>query len=192
MTHAVGNLTWEQRSLIIGCILGDGDLRKLPGRKDAFLEVNHSIKAKEYVEWKYKILKEICESPPKERIIDEKRKAYRFFTREHPELTELYEKFYCRGRKVIPKDLKLNDLILAVWLMDDGSLSQGNLYLNTQKFSFKDQRRLLHYLRELGIKGRLNKDKNRYRIRIKKESLARVKELVKPYLLPSLSYKLPS
>lgn len=192
MTDAVGNLTWEQKSLIVGCILGDGHLRKLEGRKDAFLEINHSLKAKEYIDWKYQILKEICQSSPKKRKIDEKRIGYRFFTREHPQLTKLWLRFYRGKKKVVPKDLQLNGLILAVWLMDDGSFSKGNLYLNTQKFSFKDQRRLLHFLRKIGIKARMNKDKKYYRIRIKKESLERLKNLVKPYILPSMAYKLPS
>ena len=192
MADAVGNLTWKQKSLIIGCILGDGHLRKMEGRKDAFLEINHSIKAKEYVNFKYEILKSICKSPPKKRRIDEKRIGYRFFTEQHPELTKLHLKFYRGKKKIIPKDLELNGLILAVWLMDDGSFSRGNLYLNTQKFSFKDQRRLLHFLRKIGIKARMNKDKKYYRIRIKKESIERFKNLVKPYIIPSMAYKLPS
>jgi hypothetical protein len=44
MDNAVGSLTQLQRSVIIGSILGDGYVRIVPGRKDAFLEVNHSIK----------------------------------------------------------------------------------------------------------------------------------------------------
>ena len=74
MDNTVGSLTWQQKSLIIGCILGDGHLRKIKGRKWAFLEINHSIKAKDYVDWKYQILKDICKSCPKERIAG-KRKA---------------------------------------------------------------------------------------------------------------------
>ena len=66
----MGSLTQLQKSVIIGCVLGDGYLRKIPGRKDAFLEVNHSIKAKEYVDWKYSLLRNICASSPEKRKID--------------------------------------------------------------------------------------------------------------------------
>jgi hypothetical protein len=43
----------------------------------------------------------------------------------------------------------------------------------------------------MGIKGRMNKDKKYYRIRISKESTEKFIETIKPYLHPSMSYKLP-
>lgn len=185
-------LTSVQKSVIIGSILGDGYLRVTRGRNDAFLEINHSLKAKEYVDWKYKILKNLVKSPPKQRENGKKWKiAYRFYTRQHPELTCLLKKFYRNGRKVIPKDLELNPLILAVWFIDDGSKTKkSNVYLNTQQFSFKDQRRLLYLLRKLGIEARLNKNKKYYRIRILKESIQKLNKLIGPYIIPPMRYKL--
>ena len=50
MDNTVGSLTQIQLSVIIGSILGDGYVRIIDGRKNAFLEINHSLKAKEYVE----------------------------------------------------------------------------------------------------------------------------------------------
>jgi len=73
MNNTVGSLTQLQKSIIQGSALGDGYIRQMPGRKDAFLEINHSIKAKEYVDWKFSNLKNLCLSSPKERIIDERR-----------------------------------------------------------------------------------------------------------------------
>jgi len=61
----VGSLTQEQKSLIIGTILGDGYLRIIPRRKNAFLEVNHSANQRDYVDWKYSILRSIVKSGPK-------------------------------------------------------------------------------------------------------------------------------
>ncbi|MGB9743581.1 MAG: LAGLIDADG endonuclease [Minisyncoccales bacterium] len=191
MGNTVGSLTHFQKSVIIGCILGDGYLRKLPGRKNAFLEVNHSIKAKEYVFWKYSLLKNICLSKPTIRKIDLTRVAIRFFTRQHPEITKLYEKFYQDGKKVIPVGFKLDPISLAVWYMDDGSKTKkGDVYLNSQQFEMKSQRRLLHALRMIKIRARLNKDKKYYRIRIYKESIPQFLRMIKPYLHPSFSYKI--
>lgn len=190
MNNTVGSLTQRQISIIIGSILGDGHLRIIPGRKDAFLEINHSIKAKEYVLWKYSELENICNSGPKERSTNEGRIAYRFFTKQHPEITELFKKFYVDCRKVIPK-IDLNELILAIWFMDDGSkTSKGDVYLNTQQFSLNDQKRLLYNLRNLGVRARLNKDKKYYRIRILKESIAHFNKLISPYIVESMRYKL--
>ena len=57
MVNTVGSLTKLERSIIIGSLLGDGYMRIIPGRSNAFLEINHSIKAKDYVDFKYNSLK---------------------------------------------------------------------------------------------------------------------------------------
>ena len=41
MENAVGSLTEEQKSIIIGTLLGDGTLRK---KTNTLLEINHSYK----------------------------------------------------------------------------------------------------------------------------------------------------
>lgn len=191
MDNTVGSLSQLQKSVIIGSILGDGYIRILSGRSNAFLEINHSIKAKEYVDWKYSILKDICQSPPKERIIDAKRIAYRFFTRQNLELTELLKLFYLNKRKIIPKNLKLDSVILAIWFMDDGSKCRNyDIYLNCQQFAISDQEKLLGALRKMGLRARLNKDKKYYRIRFFKESVPKLNQIIYPYIVPSMRYKL--
>jgi hypothetical protein len=191
MDNTVGSLTQYQLSIIIGSILGDGYVRIVKGRQNAFLEVNHSIKAKEYVDWKYNVLKNICQSPPKSRIIDDRRTAYRFFTRQNSDLTKLLGMFYKNGKKIIPSSLILNPLILAVWFMDDGSKSrQRDVYLNTQQFSLLDQKILIGKLRALGLKARLNKDKKYYRLRFLKESVVGFNDLIHPHIIQSMKYKL--
>lgn len=193
MVNTVGSLTRQEMDLIVGSVLGDGYLRIVPGRKEAFLEVNHSIKAKEYVDWKYKLLKRICLSPPKERRQnkDLPKQAYRFYTRQHPQITALYQEFYVNGSKVIPKGFELEPLSLAIWYMDDGSRTKkGDVYLNSQQFNLDSQRRLLHALRLLKIRARLNKDKKYYRIRVYKESIPKLFSLIDSFIIPSMRYKL--
>ena len=191
MDNTVGSLTQLQKSVIIGSLLGDGYVRIIPGRKEAFLEVNHSIKAKEYVDWKYSVLKELCKSPPQTRKSGENRTAYRFFTRQHPEITDLLKKFYLNGKKIVPSDLELNPMILAVWFMDDGSKSRKfDVYLNTQQLSLSSQKILLNLLRKMGLRARLNKDKKYYRIRFFKESVSKLNQIIAPHIVPSMKYKL--
>ena len=191
MDNTVGSLTQLQKSVILGSILGNGHIRIMPGRKNAFLEINHSIKAKEYVDWKFSILKDICKSAPKARKNGKDKTAYRFFTQQHKKITELIKKFYKNGKKVISSDLKLDPVILAVWFMDDGSKSRkSDVYLNTQQFSYLDQKRLLHLLRQMGLKARLNRDKSYYRIRFLKESIPGLNRIIDEYIIPSMRYKL--
>jgi hypothetical protein len=191
MDNTVGSLTEFERSIIIGSLLGDGYMRIIPGRSDAFLEINHSIKAKAYVDYKFKQLKRICKSKPKKRTINEGRIAYRFFTKQDKELTILYNLFYKNKRKIIPKNLKFSPMSIAIWYMDDGSKSrEKDVYLNTQQFSLLDQKRLINYLRKFGVKSRLNKDKKYYRIRLLKESIRIFMDIISPFVIPSMQYKL--
>ncbi len=190
MDNTVGSLTQEQRLIIIGSLLGDGYLRIVSGRKNAFLEINHSISEKDYVDWKYQKLKDLVKSPPKQRKGKGERIAYRFFTRQHPELTELYLKFYSKGKKIIP-DLKLDPLMIAVWFMDDGSKSYQTYYLNTQGFDYLSQKRLIQILNEqYEIDSSLNRDKRYCRIRIKQNSAERFRKLITDYVIPVMKYKL--
>ena len=191
MGNTVGSLTQFETSIVYGSLLGDGYMRIIPGRNDAFLEINHSIKAKEYVDYKYESLKRFCISAPKERPTNEGRIAYRFFTKQHSDLTKIYNKFYKNNKKFIPKSLILDPVILAIWYMDDGSRSRdSDIYLNTQQFSISDQKILLKLLRDLGIHARLNKDKKYHRIRILKESIQKFMEIISPHVIESMRYKL--
>ena len=110
----MGSLSQVQKSLIVGTILGDGYVRIIPKRKNAFLEVNHSITQKEYVDWKYQNLKSLVKSIPKMRKGNGNRIAYRFFTQCIPEITTLFHYFYPNGKKIIPGDLSIDRFSLAV------------------------------------------------------------------------------
>ena len=140
----MGSLTEKQQALIIGCLLGDGAMRC---KTNALLETNHAIKQKRYVDWKHKILCGLVTTSPKSRRAGYRRIAYRFIARSLPVLTKIYRQFYRNGRKTIPEDLVLHPLSLAVWFMDDGAKSYRAIYLNTQKFSKQEQKRLIKVLR---------------------------------------------
>ena len=185
----MGSLTERQEAIVIGSLLGDGAMRC---KSNALLEINHSLKQKEYVDWKYNELKNMVSTQPKKRFCNAGRIAYRFTTRSISELTEIYKKFYESGRKIIPGSLKIHPLSLAVWFMDDGCKSYRAIYLNTQKFNIAEQERLMVLLKEqYDIKSSLNKDKKYYRLRIAVSSVGKFIETIKPYLLPMFCYKTP-
>ena len=191
MDNTVGSLTQLQKSIIIGCILGDGYLRIFPGRKNALLEINHSLKAKEYVDWKYSALKNVAGSPPKIRKGNGNRLAYRFYTKQLPELTNLLKEFYRNGKKIVPDNLILNPIILSVWFMDDGSkCNSSNFYLNTQQYSLEDQEKMVAKLKLLGLDTKLNKDKCYWRIRFLTSSLPKLRKLISNKIIPSMKYKI--
>lgn len=190
MGNTVGSLSQAQKEVIIGTLLGDGYLRIIEGRKNAFLEINHSYSEKNYVAWKYNILRKFVKSPPKLRRGNGARLAYRFYTRQIPYLTFLFKEFYDDKKKIIPPWLKLSSLILAVWFMDDGHKSYNTYYLNSQQFNIKYQKSLIELLANLRIQATLNKDKSYFRIRIKQFSADKFRKLVKKFIIPEMKYKL--
>ncbi len=186
----MGSLTEFQKARIVGCLLGDGAMRC---KKNALLEINHSYSQKEYVDWKFKQLRQIVLTPPKARKSGKNgRIGYRFTTKSMPALTEFYRLFYANGKKRIPNNLRLKPLSLATWFMDDGNKSYRALYLNTHKFDLASQKRLIRMLKKQhDITTYLNKDKKYYRLRIAVASVPKFRRLVQSYILPSLRYKFP-
>lgn len=185
-----GSLTEEQKEILIGVLLGDGAMRK---KTHALLEINHSYKQKDYVDWLYQKFQNIVDTPPKVRKSNGNRIAYRFTTRSLPQLTEYYDSFFERRHKLIPDSFALRPLTLAVWYMDDGSRCDKDIYLNTQQFSQEEQRKLVLLLeKQYFIQSSLNKDKQYRRIRIKKDSVQKFMSLISPFVVSSMRYKLLS
>lgn len=186
----MGSLTGDQQSIIIGSLLGDG---YMSCKTHAYLKIGHSIKQKEYVDWKYTYLCSITNQKPKSYQGNGNRIGYRFFTRHLPELTPFYKWFYGNsGKKSIPDNLSISPFALAIWYMDDGARNRKSLYLNTQQFSLNEQRLLLKVLREeFALSGNLNKDKSYLRIRLYQESSQRLKQIIFPYMPKFMRYKLP-
>ena len=160
-------------------------------KTNALLEINHCFHQRSYVDWKYSHIAELVRTPPKRRLGNEGRVAYRFVTRSLPELTPYYRSFYGSGKKSVPQ-IKLDCLTLAVWFMDDGCRSRNAVYLNTQQFDEATQRRLLEMLwKQWRIDGTLNRDKSYKRIRISVRGTVRFSCLIEKYVLPEMRYKLP-
>lgn len=191
MDNTVERLNQFQRSVIIGTLLGDGYLRIVPGRQNAFLEINHALSQREYVEWKYDVLRNVSADAPKVRKGNGYRQAIRFHTRQSSELTELFNWFYRNKTKIIPPDIELDALSLAVWYMDDGSrCRESDIYLNTQQFDDGSQHILIGALDKLGLYATLNKDKEYKRIRFLKKSITKLFKVIEPHIIPSMRYKI--
>lgn len=187
----MGSLSSIQHAIMIGSLLGDGTLRKQGTRTNALFEVNHSFEYRTYVDWKYSTLKEFVLTPPKSRLGNGTRVAYRFTTRSLPIFTEYYHWFYADSKKRIPSDVRLDPLSLAVWFMDDGAKSRTSYYLNTQQFTFEEQVLLQKFLlNSFQLNTTLNKDKHYWRIRVSTESSKRMNEIIIPFIRPCFRYKL--
>jgi hypothetical protein len=75
--------------------------------------------------------------------------------------------------------------------MDDGSKSYKSCYFNSQAFDLASQNNLINALNKLGIKASLNKDKSYLRIRVKTSSTPLLMNMIRPYVIKSMRYKIP-
>lgn len=197
-------LTPDQRDVLIGSILGDGNLRVL--KQNAFLTVSHSERQKDYVLWKYNLFKKWVLTYPRQEkrnyYKDHKRQliSWRWSTISHPILTYYHHLFYPQGKKLIPSSIDrilVSPLALAVWCMDDGSRKPcgKGAFLHTQSFTLDDQFKLIEVLRNnFSIDARISsaglwKGKRLNRLYITAGSFLQFRNLVLPYMLPSLLYE---
>jgi len=122
--------------------------------------------------------------------------SWRQKTVSHPELTLYRALFYKEGKKVVPSTIgKIfrSPLSLAVWFMDDGTKGPATGYtFNTQNFSLKENHFLRSVLKEnFGIEHvSVHRDKKYFRLYIKVGSTSRLEQLIYPYVIPSMLYKL--
>jgi len=198
-------LTKEQESLIIGSLLGDGTMRIGKGAINANFKVEHGLAQKEYVLWKYKILKPLVFTESKLSIrydINGAKypKSWWFRTIRHPILTEIYREFYLgdgyrTGRKIVPllylKD-HIDSLIMAVWIMDDGSYGKDIISISTYSFS-QDEIHLLQSIFNDNFAIRMNYYRDRdkgYRMYCRKSETRKLVKVIYPHIIPSMKYKI--
>ena len=170
-----------------GTLLGDGCL--LWTTRGYCLRIHHGIRQKNYVDWKYQIMKSLVNTPPK---FDGN--GYYFRTVSNPIFIEYRKMFYEGKQKKVPENIRnlLTPLGLAVWVMDDGSRDRGCVRISTHGFTYSDQAKLQKALKsKFGIKCSVQKAKDKFWLWIKSESIPKLVKLVLPYFISNLLYKLP-
>lgn len=192
-------LTRQQRSLVVGMLLGDGHLETQNRGRTYRLKVEHSINQKEYVLWLYEQFKNLVRTPPKKekKLLHGKRYVGYFFSTYSLGTFRFYAKqFYAGQKKIIPKLIKklIDPLALAIWFMDDGSYKSDHhktYIIHASGYSKKDLELISKVLRKkFGIEVQIHKQYNRHRLYIASNSAARFRQLIEPYVIPFLKYKL--
>lgn len=192
-------LTVEQDAFVIGTLLGDGCLeRRAHGVR---LRIEHSLSQESYVRWKQLVLGELVTGTimPVKAFHKKYRKFYesvRLYTFTDVVLLNYWDHFYPEGEKCIPliiEKLLRHPLSLAVWLMDDGyKRNDCNAFrLNTDSFTKNEQELLCDALRNnFGIKSSVHKKGKYWNIYIPQKSAYQFADLVRPYIIPDLAYKI--
>lgn len=194
--------TKRQREALIGFVLGDAYLQPT-GKVSARLRLEHSIKQKEYIEWKQSLLENFMQGPPKliKRFNPIWKRSYEYYrcqSSSSPLFGKLRRLFYEGGRKMIPKNigtLLKSPFSLAVWYMDDGYYYHRDnvAYIYLSKLERECLDRLIEALKknfDLNPKLKLKKGKY-YCLAFGRDETAGLIEIVKPHIIHSLKYKIP-
>jgi hypothetical protein len=118
----IKSLNKIQKDLLIGSLLGDAWLGRNATSKHAHLKIERSYEDIEYLEYEFDILRPLCKSGVKDYPRKDGGRACYFISRSYEILDTYHQKWYEDRIKVVPPDLKLNPLIIAIWLADDGHI----------------------------------------------------------------------
>ena len=187
-----------QKEVLLGTLLGDSSLRIDKGCKSPTISCAHSIKQKEYCEYKTKIFKNLgahCKCH-KRHIADKRNnKLYEdctMYIPANPALKSWYDSFYKDKVKCIPFNLfkYFTPVSLAFMYMDDGSKIGNTYQIATNCFTKEEITKFRIFLLEkFNLETSMFKSHVLY---IKQCSANRFTELIKPYIIPSMQYKLQS
>ena len=199
-------LTSIQHEVLVGNLLGDGGIyyRNQNSRRHAFQFGQGSRAHEEYVDHVYRIFEGWVRRPPHTRTRNfvlktgELGTSREFVTISHPIFDWYAQAFYRNGKKGLP--LQIEDWItprtVAYWYMDDGSIKSKDskgLIFNTQGFTKEEVEKLASLLEsKLGLAAwPRSQGQEGWQIYVSGKSFARFMEVVAPYIIPSMMYKVP-
>jgi hypothetical protein len=191
-------MTNRQKQLLDGMLLGDAHLERQGRAYTARLKVEHSIRQSAYVDWKYDEWKRWVRTPPRNRIRGNRLGTVStnrgFTTLSHVEFEDIRQRFYRDGRKVVPRDLELTPVSVAVWFMDDGSRKSSQcrgLYFNTQSFLDSEVDLLRSLIKmNVGIETSVRKQSDGLQIYVPSPSVTDLIGFMYDEMIPSMRYKL--
>lgn len=187
-------LTDDQEQILLGSMLGDGCIRSNgEGRAPYYVET-HSIRQLGYLEWKAGMLSPFIKNVSKPYVGHKGTQAY-IKSGNLPQLGFYRSLFYVDDKKSVPIEALewMKPISLAVWYMDDGSMSRssGQISLATCAFDALTAGRLQGWLLgKFEVKFSVVFDREQPKLVLQKADNDRFLELVSPYIISPMRYKL--
>lgn len=197
----------ELTKIVAASLLGDGHVTKETGNSNSHYELSQVITHADYIYQMRDRLSELTKI-----VIDTRsfpnmvgaQDQLKLRTMSIPFYSRYRDRMYGTGVKTVdPHYLTLIDAeFMAIWYMEDGSFaintsnSQESVYLYTDSFSYGDNDLLRRAIIEkTGFVFNIHQRKNkngliRYRLYLYKKQNAAFIDYVRPFILPSFSYKL--
>jgi len=204
-----------KRGILYGIAIGDGSIHN---KKDGncTLQFTHSIKQKDYAEYKANKVNSIFGGKKNQVNWYTTKTAYGTVTygkygKSNKYCNQMRRVLYPNGKKTYTRKMLdfLNPEGLAYWYMDDGGLSKSFRYNKetgevtgcscemriSTYCSLEEIETIIQYFQEVwGIQGkkRLSKKHGTYYLAFNSSNSKKLELLLKPYIIESMYYKLPS
>ena len=192
-------LTPRVKSIIIGLILSDAWLQKR-GHWISRIGFKQSINHFPYLWNIYNELGYLCSGlPMAAKTVTRGKIFYSVFlqTRQLACLNEIFNLFYLTENDQVIKTVKqelffyMDYMVLAHWIMGDGSKRAKGIVLCTDNFSLQEVVLLVNILiLKFDINPTIQREKNKFRIYINGKSLMKIKPFILPYFVDHFLYKI--
>lgn len=195
-------LPLETQEILVGILLGDGHIsRRSSTANSRLIYAQTAVTHKEYFNSVFSLFLPFCVKDyiPQSKIVRDNRtkkiySAISFTTMQLPCFNVYKDYFYKSNVKIVPNNIYelLTPRGLAFWVMDDGSKHGDGLHISVYAFTAADVDKLMFTLQDkfkLKTSIHFNRDK-KPRIYIFKESMGTLINLVKPYFIKEMLYKL--
>ena len=192
-------LTPRVKSIIIGLILSDAWLQKR-GHWNSRIGFKQSINNFPYLWNIYNELGYLCSGLPMAAKTVTRGKIFHSVflqTRQLTCLNEIFNLFYLTQNDQVIKTVKqelffyMDYMVLAHWIMGDGSKRAKGIVLCTDNFSLQEVVLLVNILiLKFDINPTIQRGKNKVRIYINGKSLMKIKPFILPYFVDHFLYKI--
>jgi hypothetical protein len=195
----------ELKGILAGMVLGDSTVAASTNPKNAYMRIQHGLRAAEYLRYKANILRELTDVTVGD--VGGKYPGIYARTKNHPIYGRLRELAYPGSKKTVSRTWAnwLTVQGLAIWYMDDGCLSKSysvnkggrrriyrrQIFLNTCSFTLEENLILVELIKErFGITFRAKRFGKYCRLFIGATEANPFIKLVRPYIVPCMEYKL--
>lgn len=197
-------LSKRQKEILYGMILGDAYIQKT-GSQNARLRLEHSLKQKAYMDWKYQQLSNLFRSSPRclQRKHPQSRQVYKYIRlQSHSSLVlgRIRKQFYnSSGKKMLPEnlaDILHSPLTIAVWYMDDGYYDRRDksVHIYLPVFLSREMECLVKTFRQqhqIIPKWYCRPDRKGCQLNFTGIQRDRFLQFIDPYLITEMRYKTP-
>lgn len=197
------SITPEQEEVIIGSLLGDGNIRKF-NEQTAYFREEHGPKQAAYVSWLAEELGDITSN-----VTETKRGTALVETKHLLRLGDLHGLFYEEAKKLVPEFLvdQITPRMIALWYCGDGSLQTGTsdwkgktyerkpraaLYVNAFSHHPESCDRINRIFQRFDITTAWHNHGNDRVITFSIKESEKFFELIAPFVPTSMEYKLPT